>query len=403
VAAAADGDFVVVWSSIYLVEVGNGVRVSDTGVFGQRYTSAGVGVGGEFQVNTYTTFHQRSPAVAAAADGDFVVVWTSNGQEGNYSELPGQTYDGVFGQRYTSAGVRMGDEFQVNTYTTGHQFRPAVAAAADGNFVVVWNSAGQYGGYGGMFGQRYTSAGDPLGGEFQVDRDTGYFSRPALAAAADGDFVVVREDYDGQDLGVFGQRFAFFGIETTTSSTTTVSTSSTTSSSTSTTSSTTSSSSSTTDSSLTSSTTTSSTTGPSSSTTSTSTPATTTLPGATTTMPGASTTTVTLTASTTTTVASLSTFLGRLSDALPDEVTAPDKKSHNTAKKLGKLESKASTKIGKCTDASGSKQQKLCKKARGALNKLLNAAKKANEKGSLGVPLDPIDQAVTGALTLLPA
>jgi uncharacterized membrane protein len=33
--------------------------------------------GAEFQVNTYTTDHQTSPAVAADAAGNFVVVWES--------------------------------------------------------------------------------------------------------------------------------------------------------------------------------------------------------------------------------------------------------------------------------------------------------------------------------------
>ena len=36
-----------------------------------------VPVGGQFQVNTYTTSHQKTQAVATAPDGDFVVVWTS--------------------------------------------------------------------------------------------------------------------------------------------------------------------------------------------------------------------------------------------------------------------------------------------------------------------------------------
>ena len=34
-------------------------------------------VGGEFQVNSYTTSFQRIPSVAVDADGDFVVVWES--------------------------------------------------------------------------------------------------------------------------------------------------------------------------------------------------------------------------------------------------------------------------------------------------------------------------------------
>ncbi|HUQ72267.1 MAG TPA: hypothetical protein VM165_22265, partial [Planctomycetaceae bacterium] len=37
----------------------------------------------EFRVNTYTTGVQSGAAVAVDGDGDFVVVWTSNGQDGS--------------------------------------------------------------------------------------------------------------------------------------------------------------------------------------------------------------------------------------------------------------------------------------------------------------------------------
>ncbi len=65
-------------------------------------------VGGEFQVNTYTTSGKRSASVAMGADGDFVVVWGSFSQDGDGS--------GVFGQRFASSGSPVGGEFQVNTY-----------------------------------------------------------------------------------------------------------------------------------------------------------------------------------------------------------------------------------------------------------------------------------------------
>jgi hypothetical protein len=58
-----------------------------------------------------------------------VVAWQSFGQDGFGT--------GVFGQRYTSAGIAQGSEFQVNTYTTSAQGKPKVAADADGDFVVV--------------------------------------------------------------------------------------------------------------------------------------------------------------------------------------------------------------------------------------------------------------------------
>src|SRR5262245_33868384 len=92
-----------------------------------------VPVGSEFQVNTYTSYFQSSPSVAVDASGNFVVVWASGGGFG--SDTSGFSIEA---QRYDSAGVPLGGQFQVNTYTTNYQTHPRVAADAAGNFVVVW-------------------------------------------------------------------------------------------------------------------------------------------------------------------------------------------------------------------------------------------------------------------------
>ena len=94
-----------------------------------------VRLGAEFQVNTYTTQFQRSPAVAARTDGAFVVAWASNGQDGSGY--------GIFARRFSSAGTALAVEFQVNTTTTQSQNVPAVGVDSDGDFVVVWQSSGQ--------------------------------------------------------------------------------------------------------------------------------------------------------------------------------------------------------------------------------------------------------------------
>jgi hypothetical protein len=44
---------------------------------GRTTVQAQVRLGSEFQVNTYTTHAQYSPAVALDTAGDFVAVWTS--------------------------------------------------------------------------------------------------------------------------------------------------------------------------------------------------------------------------------------------------------------------------------------------------------------------------------------
>jgi len=200
IAAAASGNFVVVW---YFYAPGPGQDV-----FGQRYASSGVPLGLEFRVNTDTTYWQDFPSVASDAAGNFVVVWMSH-----IADYFGGTGLGVFGQRYAASGTPLGPEFRVNTYiTTSPQFYPSVAADSAGNFIVVWNGAGQSDSY-GIFGQRYASSGAPLGSEFRVNTFTpGAQFWPAVTADASGNFVVVwSSPQDGSSRGIFGQRYASSG------------------------------------------------------------------------------------------------------------------------------------------------------------------------------------------------
>jgi hypothetical protein len=174
---------------------------SGYGVFAQLYDTAGNPSGTEFRVNSYTTGSQRGPSVAAAGSG-FVVVWQG----------PGQDPDGVSGQRYDSAGAATGAEFRVNSYTTGFQGTAAVAGGAGGGFVVVWRSNAQDGASYGVFGQRYDSAGVPTGGEFRVNSyTTGPQLAPAVSSSPDGSFVVVWHGAGAAggpgSFGVSGQRY----------------------------------------------------------------------------------------------------------------------------------------------------------------------------------------------------
>jgi hypothetical protein len=141
VALDSAGNFVVVWH-------GYAQDGSARGIFGQRYAAAGSPLGPEFRVNTFTTSEQSFPRVAMDGAGDFVVVWGSDEQKSS-------TY-GVFGQRYAAAGTPLGPEFRVNTYTSFHQTAPGVSADSSGRFVVVWTSDAQDGSYLGVYGQRYS-------------------------------------------------------------------------------------------------------------------------------------------------------------------------------------------------------------------------------------------------------
>jgi hypothetical protein len=63
---------------------------------------------------------------------------------------------GLAGACVAPAGAQaIGPEFRVNSYTTGTQYRPSVAASADGRFVVTWHSYLQDGSGAGVFGRRF--------------------------------------------------------------------------------------------------------------------------------------------------------------------------------------------------------------------------------------------------------
>src|SRR5262249_32047857 len=89
--------------------------------------------GTQFQVDSYTTGNVQLPSTASDSTGNFVVVWESNGSAS--TDTDGYS---VQAQRYNASGTALGGQFQVNTYTTSKQGRPSVASDSAGNFVVVW-------------------------------------------------------------------------------------------------------------------------------------------------------------------------------------------------------------------------------------------------------------------------
>ena len=197
----AAGNFVVVWVSPHLSGNGN------EDIFGQRFLANGSAVGDEFLINSYMTGRQESPAVAVAPGGEFVVAWNSD------TTSHAEHRSGVVARRFESDATPMGSEFQVNTYTTEKQRFPVVAMDAEGDFLVVWESDGSFGTDSGITesksvqGQRFSAAGTLLGGEFQVNTyTTGNQYKPGVAMGTAGDFVVVwrSDELKGQRFGADG-------------------------------------------------------------------------------------------------------------------------------------------------------------------------------------------------------
>ena len=148
-----------------------------------------------------------SRAVAVDEAGNTVVVWVSDaGADGD-----GNT---IMARRYDALGNTLGGEFVVNTTGAGSQTTANVAMDDAGNFVVVWSSFAQDGDNWGVYGQRFDSSGVAQGGEFLVNTTTSgsqQFSSVTMDSA--GDFVVVwHGEGPGDTIGIFGQRYDAAGV-----------------------------------------------------------------------------------------------------------------------------------------------------------------------------------------------
>ena len=146
-----------------------------------------VSKGSEFQVNTTGAGLQTTPAAAFDSSGNYVTVWQSGG-----SGLALSQDTDVFLQRWNADGTLRGAELRVNTTTAGCQGAPAVASAPDGSFVVVWQSQGQDGDGWGIFAQRFDRTGAPVGGEIAVNQATaGDQQSPVVLYDPTGTFFTV--------------------------------------------------------------------------------------------------------------------------------------------------------------------------------------------------------------------
>lgn len=190
ITALSDGGWVVTWQSSH-----EGLM----DVYQQRYTAAGARVGGEVLVNTHTTDDQWAPSTSALPDGGWVVAWTSRATDAGEIRL----------QRFDSAGAKVGAEVEVNTYTTSYQTRAAVTTLADGGWLVTWESEGQDGQWGGIYQQRYSSAGAEVGAETLVNTTTANVQQiPSVTALADGGWVVTWESFDAvEGMDVWQRRY----------------------------------------------------------------------------------------------------------------------------------------------------------------------------------------------------
>lgn len=136
----------------------------------------GTAITGEQTVATTNQGSDSYPAIASLAGGGFVVTWSSLQDNSGY---------GVYGQRYDASGAKIGSSFLINSTTIGNQKEATVTGLTDGGFFVTWQS--DNGTSPGIFGQRYDSSGNKIGGEMLIGAGNG--TAPGITQLASGDVV----------------------------------------------------------------------------------------------------------------------------------------------------------------------------------------------------------------------
>jgi hypothetical protein len=197
-----NGLFVACWGN-------NSQYDSDYRLYGQVFTSDGEKIGQVFHPNTYINGMQWGTHIASLPNGGFVVCWVSYGQDGD-------AY-GVYGQVFSSNGLKQGQEFRVNTYVKDDQNLTQVVSLPNGDFVVCWDSHGQDGSGYGVYGQLFASDGGKIGKEFRINTHSAYSQySEQVTALTNGGFAVCWNDYweDVLAYGASGQVFLSDGTRT---------------------------------------------------------------------------------------------------------------------------------------------------------------------------------------------
>lgn len=146
VAVLNNSNVVVVWGS-YDQAGSNSMQ----DIYGQVFSQAGQAIGTNFLINQFVSYNQRTPAVAALANGGFAVTWASEQERlvgtttgttvanGTLITPAQETYPSVdiYARQYNSSATATTSEILVNTGSNPCA-DPDIAAGSDGGFMITW-------------------------------------------------------------------------------------------------------------------------------------------------------------------------------------------------------------------------------------------------------------------------
>jgi hypothetical protein len=212
VAVLNNGNVIIVYASY------NTNTMQD--VYGQIFSPTGQKIGGEFQLNQFTSYNQRTPTVAALNNGGFVAGWVSE-QQRNIGSAPAQSSTAsllsstlpsvdIYARLFDASGSAGVAEFLVND-SVNVCANPVVAAASDGSVMFAWSEKDAQVRNNGwdVYARPFTFSGSvPLAGVEQRVNTQLYGDQYAPRISAQGTNHLVAWTSLGQDgsaAGVYGQ------------------------------------------------------------------------------------------------------------------------------------------------------------------------------------------------------
>lgn len=195
VAVRPDGSFVVVWNRV----PDGGKRVE---VYASRFTAAGQAIGQPRLVAYAGEASAEEPAaVTILPDGGFFVAWSLEDgftywEDGYYPSRD------LYGRRFTSDGILVGGRVTLNADPSGDQRHPECAVNRGTELVCTWTSQLGEGAFGEIMFRRFDLSGLPLGDELQVnDEESTIWAQryPSLAVHENGTVLVAWLDVGAAD------------------------------------------------------------------------------------------------------------------------------------------------------------------------------------------------------------
>lgn len=183
-------------------------------IYARFLSASNLWVTGDVMVNTATNYYQANPAIATLTNGNVIITWASYGQDN------ADGFQGVYAQILTPAGQKIGGEFLVNQFTPFNQRTPAVAAFPNGNFIIAWVSEKERStnvipvngatlqatnnaivastNSIDIYARTFSSSGAALTNEFLVNTSNNPCANPAVAVASDGTYTIAWSQLDVQ-------------------------------------------------------------------------------------------------------------------------------------------------------------------------------------------------------------